>query len=137
MKIGTKLFGRKKNRRSLDRIEFGTVLGEHAVYRGDLTGEANYLVKGEVRGRCEIVGHLVLQQTACWNGDISATHVVIAGEVIGDVYASAKLELQSTARIRGDIASPVIALAQGALYEGAIRRRPRAQITRFTEKRSG
>lgn len=137
MKIGTQLFARKKNRRTLDRIQFATVLGEHAVYRGDLTGEANYLVKGQVRGRCEIVGHLVLQQTASWNGNISATHVVIAGEVNGDVHASAKLELQSTARIRGDISSPVIALAQGAQYEGAIRRRPSAQVTQFTEKRSG
>lgn len=131
-----KLFGRKKNRRALDQIEFATTIGEHSVYRGDLTGGDNYLIKGQVRGKCDIEGHLVLWPTARWTGDIAAEHVVIAGEVVGDVYASVKLELKSTARIRGNITSPVIAMAQGALYDGEIRMRPRPQLVRFNEKRS-
>ncbi len=129
-------FFTRKNRRTLDQIEFATVIGEHTVYRGDFTGDDSYLVKGQVRGKCDIAGHLVLWPTARWTGDIAATHVVIAGEVVGDVYASAKLELKSTARIRGNITSPVIAMAQGALYDGEIRMRPRPQLVRFNEKRS-
>ena len=130
-----KLF-RRKNRRALDQIEFGTLIGEQMTYRGDLIGEDNYLVKGHVRGRCDIGGTLVLWPTSRWTGDIAAAHVVIAGEVEGDVYASVKLELKSTARIRGDITSPVIAMAQGALYDGEILTRPRPQLLRFSEKRS-
>lgn len=131
-----RLFQRKQ-RRALDQVEFGAVIGEQAIYRGDLTGESNYLVKGRVRGRCDITGHLVLWPGSHWTGDIAAAHVVIAGEVEGDVYASRKLELKSTARIRGNITSPVIAMAQGALYDGEIRPRPRHHLVRFSEKRSG
>jgi cytoskeletal protein CcmA (bactofilin family) len=131
-----KFFARKKNRRTLDQVEFATMIGEHAVYRGDLSGSDNYLVKGHGRGKCDIEGHLVLWPTAVWTGDIAASHVVIAGEVVGDVYAGVKLELKSTARIRGNITSPVIAMAQGALYDGEIRMRPRPQLVRFNEKRS-
>lgn len=131
-----KFFARKKNRRTLDQVEFATTIGEHAVYRGDLSGADNYLVKGQVRGKCDIEGHLVLWPTAVWTGEIAASHVVIAGEVVGDVYAGVKLELKSTARVRGDITSPVIAMAQGALYDGEIRMRPRPQLVRFNEKRS-
>lgn len=131
-----KMFGRKK-RRALDQIEFGTMIGEHATYRGDLAGNGSYVVRGRVHGRCDIAGTLVLWATSHWVGDIAAAHVVIAGEVVGDVYASAKLELKSTARIRGDITSPVIAMAEGALYDGEIRMRPRPQLVRFNEKRSG
>jgi cytoskeletal protein CcmA (bactofilin family) len=56
--------------------------------------------------------------------------------VAGDVYASAKLELQPTARIRGNITSPLIAMAEGALFDGEIRIRPHPQLVRFDEKRA-
>lgn len=127
---------KRRNRRALDRTEFPTVIGEYTTYRGDLSGAENYLVHGQVRGNGDLQGHLFLGPTAHWAGDIAAVHVVIAGEVVGDVYAGAKLELQATARIRGNITSPVIAMAEGALYDGEIRMRPRPQLVRFNEKRS-
>lgn len=129
------LFARKQ-RRVLDQAVFATVIGEYSAYRGDLTGDENYLIHGRVDGSCDIRGNLVVGATAHWRGNIAATHVVIAGEVYGDVYASAKLELHATARIRGNITSPVIAMAEGALYDGEIRMRPRPQLVRFDEKRS-
>ena len=131
--MGFNIF-RRRNRRVLDRTEFPTVIGEYMTYHGDLVGTGNYLVHGRVEGKCDIDGHLLLGPTARWQGDIVATHAVIAGEVIGDVYAATKLELQSTARIRGNITGPVIAMAEGALYDGEIRMRP--QLVRFSEKRS-
>lgn len=130
-----RLFKRKK-RRALDHIEFNNLIGEHTVYRGNISGGDNYLVKGQVKGECDITGWLMLWPNARWTGDISAEYVVIAGEVIGDVYARVKLELKSTARIKGDIMSPVIAMAQGALYDGEITMRPKPQVVRYTEKRS-
>jgi len=133
--MGFNIFWRKK-RRALDRTEFPTVIGEYATYRGNLAGTGNYLIHGRAEGSCNIDGHLLLGPTSYWLGDIIATHLVISGEVVGDVYASAKLELQATARIRGNITSPVIAMAEGALYDGEIRMRPRPQLVRFNEKRS-
>lgn len=134
--MGINIF-RRRNRRALDQTEFATVIGEYMTYRGDLAGTGNYLVHGRVEGSCDIDGDLVLGPTAHWHGNIAASHVVISGEVVGDVFASAKLELQATARIRGDITSPVIAMAEGASYEGEIRMRPRPELVRFNEKRSG
>lgn len=130
------IFGRFRKRRALDREPAATVIGEHATFRGDFTGDANYLVHGRVEGNCDISGHLVLGPTARWRGDISAVHVIVSGEVDGNVRASARLELRPGARIRGDITSPVIALAEGARYDGRIRMQPHPQLLRFTEKRS-
>lgn len=90
------------------------------TYHGDLVGAGSYLVHGKVEGNGNIDGHLLLGPTAKWHGNISATHLVVAGEVTGDVYARARLELQATARVRGNITSPVIALAEGASYDGEI-----------------
>lgn len=113
------------------------MIGEHATFRGNLAGGESYLVHGRVEGNCDITGHLVLGTTARWRGDIAAVHVVIAGKVEGDVRATARLELRPGARIRGDITSPVIALAEGARYDGRIRMQPHPRLVRFTEKRAG
>jgi cytoskeletal protein CcmA (bactofilin family) len=129
-------FKSKKRRRTLDTIEFGTVLGEGLNYRGDVTGDGNYWIKGHVRGNCNIAGDLLLAPTAQWNGDVAASRVVIAGEVTGDVYASVKLELKPTAHVHGDVMSPFIAMAEGARYDGSIRSRLQSELLRFNEKRS-
>ncbi|BAU50096.1 hypothetical protein SVA_3560 [Sulfurifustis variabilis] len=130
------LLGIKRKRRTLDRVEFETVIGIDALYRGDINGTGTYAVHGAVEGACALDGHLLVAGTARWVGDIDATHVVIAGEVVGDVSAREKLELLPTARIRGHITSPVIAMAEGAIYEGEIRMRPRPELVHFSEKRS-
>ena len=127
---------RRKQRRAIDRIEFSTLIGAGTLYRGDFTGSDHYIVYGQVEGSSEIDGHIVLGATGRWTGTISARHVVIAGEVVGDVIAGEKLELKETARIRGNITAPVIAMAEGALYDGEIRMRPRPQLVHFNEKRS-
>ncbi|MBI3900407.1 MAG: polymer-forming cytoskeletal protein [Gammaproteobacteria bacterium] len=129
-------FFRRRQRRTLDHIEFATVIGEGAVYRGNFSGGDNYLVHGQVNGICETDGHLVLSASSHWHGSINAKHVVIAGEVIGDVNASEKLELKASARIRGNIMAPVIAMAEGAVYDGEIHMRPLPQLVRFNERRS-
>ena len=131
------IFGRFRRRRAGDRAPAGTIIGAHTTFRGDLAGGESYLVHGSVEGNCDITGHLVLGPTARWRGDITAAHVIVAGDVDGDVRASARLELRPGARIRGDITSPVIALAEGARYDGRIRMQPHPRLVRFTEKRAG
>ena len=130
-------WGRRKRRRSLDAIDFASVIGEGSIYRGALEGAGDYLVQGSVEGECALDGTLVLGAHGRWVGNITATMVVIAGEVEGHVTAHIKLELKDGARIRGDIASPVIAIAAGAAYEGEIRLRRRSRVVRYDEKRDG
>jgi cytoskeletal protein CcmA (bactofilin family) len=133
-RVKFRFFEKRKRRRQLDRIEFATVIGEGTTYRGNLAGPDNYVVHGRVVGTCEIEGHLVIKPGGQWSGDIVARHVVVAGEVTGDVRAVEKLELAATAHVRGDIAAPVIALSEGAQYDGEVLRRSR--LVRFDEKRA-
>jgi cytoskeletal protein CcmA (bactofilin family) len=130
-----RLFARKKQRRTLDDVTFVTVLGEELSYRGNVTGDGSYWVKGRVHGNCDVGGDLLLASTAHCVGDVAAARIVIAGEVEGDVYASVKLELKPTARVRGDLTSPLIAMAEGARHDGSIRARLQSELVRFSEKR--
>ena len=125
-----------KRRRSTDRIEsFSTEIAIGFLFEGTFEGEGSYLVQGEVVGNGEIDGVVVLAAGAYWKGDLSADHVRIAGKVEGNLIASAKIELAPTAVVTGNLSSPVIAIAEGAIYEGVISRPRKTRVTRFTERR--
>ena len=78
---------------------------------------------------------VVLAAGAFWKGQLVADYVKVAGKIEGDVTARTKLELEATAVVTGDLASPVIAIAEGAVYEGTIRRPRSTQVTRYVERR--
>jgi cytoskeletal protein CcmA (bactofilin family) len=130
-------FAQARHRRSLDQVrEFATFIGPGSVFTGNFQGRDNYVVLGRVRGNCDLDGALVLGEGGSWEGHITATNVVIAGEVTGNVTAREKLELAPSARIRGDMTGPVIAIAEGAMYDGQVVMGRQTRLTRFNERRS-
>ncbi len=134
MKIDAILNLGQRRRRTLDRVRgFATVVGAGSIVIGTLKGKDNYAVYGRVEGDCDLTSTLVLGESGHWIGNVRAAVVVIAGTVEGNVTATEKLELAATARIHGDLASPVIAIAEGALYDGEVRME--TKLSRFDERR--
>ncbi len=132
-----KFFGwRQKRRRSADQFDaFTSQIGVGTLIEGELGGEGCYLVQGEVVGDSDIEGVVVLAAGAYWKGDLSADYVQIAGKVEGNVTAREKIDLTPTAVITGDLSSPVIAVGEGAIYEGAINRPRKTRVSRYSERR--
>jgi cytoskeletal protein CcmA (bactofilin family) len=124
-----------RRRRRLDRVRFDTTLGPELFLRGALRGNRSVLVQGQVEGQANLGGSFMLAESGYWQGDIRATHVIIAGEVHGNVSAREHLELAASARIHGHLKSPVIAIAEGALHEGEVRTPRRTRMIRFDERR--
>lgn len=128
--------GRRPHRRALDEVkEYATVVGPGSVFSGTLAGKDNYVVHGRVEGDCDLQGSVVVMEQGVWQGDIVATNVTVNGTLHGNVTAKGKLELGSNARIEGDITSPVIAIAEGARYDGEIRMAKQTQVLRYSERR--
>lgn len=132
-----KLFkNRPKRRRTTDQVtRFTDQVAAGCLIEASIAGRGNYLVQGEVIGGGEIDGAVVMAAGAFWKGDLAADYVKVAGKIEGSVTARIKLELEATAMVTGDLASPVIAIAEGAVYEGAIRRPRATQVTRYVERR--
>jgi cytoskeletal protein CcmA (bactofilin family) len=127
---------RQPRRRSTDRLTvFSSQVGIGTLLQGVLQGKGSYLIQGEVVGDGDIEGAVVLAAGAYWKGDVVADYVRIAGKVEGHVVARAKIELTPTAVVTGDLSAPVVAIAEGAQYEGAISRPRKTQITRHNERR--
>lgn len=135
--IAKKKTTKAKRRRTLDNIiRFTTVIGETSRFEGKLSGDDDFVIRGHVRGDCDLQGNLVIAENGRWIGRITANNIVIAGEIEGEINASEKLEICATARIRGNINSPVIAMSTGAKHDGEIHMCKEIKITEFEEKRS-
>lgn len=127
---------RQKRRRSTDHLgAFTSQVGAGLLFQGTLQGQGNYLVQGEIVGDGEIEGMVALAAGAYWKGNVSADYVQIAGKIEGNVVADSKIELTATAVVTGDLSAPLIAIAEGAQYQGSINRPRKTQVTRYRERR--
>jgi len=117
--------------------QFATVIGASAVFTGKLSGEGNFEIYGSVDGESNIRGTLVLHESGYWKGNILAKNAVISGTVDGDIVAKEKLELTSTAQINGNVVGGIVAIAEGAVFEGEIHITKKEHVKFFKESRNG
>jgi cytoskeletal protein CcmA (bactofilin family) len=112
-----------------------TYLAASSKFVGSITGQGAYVFCGSVEGECDINGPLTLAEGGRWKGTMKATDIVIAGTVEGDVVAKQRVEIAGTARINGSLSGNSIAVAEGAIIEGAITVTSGDPPVTFQEKR--
>ena len=123
-------------RRTLDNIiRFTSSVGEGTTFTGSFGGGENIVVRGQVQGKSNVDGVVVIAETGKWQGELIADVVIVAGHVEGDISAHEKIEVQTGANICGNLFSPIIAIESGAVHVGRIDMKKIKQIKHFKEKR--
>lgn len=112
-----------------------TYLAASTKIVGSITGQGSYVFCGTVEGDCDISGPLTLAEGGRWKGTLKAVDVVVAGTVEGDVIAKQRVEIAGTARVNGSLSGNSIAVAEGAIIEGAITVTSGEPPVQFQEKR--
>lgn len=113
-----------------------TFIGVGTELAGRMRCQGDLVVCGIVQADCSIAGSFTLSEGGAWEGTIEAANAVIAGQVVGDIVVAEKLEIRKTARIRGSVSARSIAVAQGALIDGAISVTSGAPVVTYEEKRA-
>jgi cytoskeletal protein CcmA (bactofilin family) len=103
---------------------------------GDLETAGPLVVCGAIRGDGRIGGALRMAVTAQWDGEIHTQAAVIAGKITGRLVVEDKLEVGMTAVIRADIVARTIAVARGAIIDGAVTITSGQPLMQFEEKRA-
>lgn len=112
-----------------------TLINEGCRISGEVSGEGDFIVNGEVAGDCDINGTVTLARNGFWQGSLTASNVIVAGQIEGDITASGKVEITDTARISGTVTAEAIAVAEGAVVEGAMKTTGQSKPLEFKEKR--
>jgi cytoskeletal protein CcmA (bactofilin family) len=130
-----------QKRRLLDQIseigESPTFVAPGSRLTGDLETEGPLVVLGAVRGDGRIGGALNMAAGSEWHGEIHARAAVIAGRIVGRLVVEGKLEVGASAVIQAEIVARTVAVARGAVIEGAVTVTSGEPVTRFEEKRHG
>jgi cytoskeletal protein CcmA (bactofilin family) len=127
-----------QKRRLLDQIgESPTFVSAGSRLTGDLETDGPLVVLGAVRGDGRVGGALSMAAGSEWQGEIHARAAVIAGRVVGRLVVEEKLEVGASAVIHADIVARIVAIARGAVIEGAVTVTSGQPVIRFEEKRHG
>jgi cytoskeletal protein CcmA (bactofilin family) len=94
------------------------VIGSKTKIKGELAGDEDVIVEGEIEGEVRLTKDLRVAQGGLVKAIIQAQSVIISGEVVGDCSANARVEVQATGRLTGDIRAPRIVIAEGAMFRG-------------------
>ena len=125
-----------RRRRLRDRTSgAATLINEGCKITGLIGGKGDFLVNGEVDGDCDVSGTVTLAREGFWRGTIKADSVILSGHVEGDVVAKGKVEVTASARIVGTVSAEAIAVAEGAVVEGAMKTTSQQEPVEFVEKR--
>ncbi|MBI2884096.1 MAG: polymer-forming cytoskeletal protein [Candidatus Methylomirabilis oxyfera] len=109
------------------------VVGEKIQIHGDLTGEGDIQLMGGFQGTIEIVGTVIIGESAQVEADIAATDIIVGGHVTGNLIASGRVNLLPTGSVTGNVKTGSIAAAEGASLKGEIEIN-RRQVPGQTEK---
>lgn len=112
-----------------------TLVGPHAVIRGDVSFTGGLYVEGTIHGKVLAedgsAAVITIADSGHVEGEVRAPVVVINGRMTGDIYAAERIELAANARVNGNIHYKVVEMAAGAMITGRLIHAdaPLAQLT--------
>jgi len=75
-------------------------------------------IDGEVDGEVTAKDTLSIGETGVVAAPIKAASVVVAGRVRGNITAAERIEIRPSAQVAGNLTAPVLAIHEGARFEG-------------------
>ncbi len=102
------------------------IIGPSIRIEGDIRGDEDLLVEGQVEGNILLEKHSV---TVGANGrvkaDIHGRNISVEGQVQGNLFADEQVVVRESGEVRGNITAPRVSLEDGAKFKGAIDMEPR------------
>jgi len=95
-----------------------TVIGQGARIEGTLVSAESLRIDGQVKGKINADGDVVLSSQSQVEADIDAQNATVAGRFKGNIMVKNKAELAKGGRVDGNITSKVLAIAEGAIFSG-------------------
>jgi cytoskeletal protein CcmA (bactofilin family) len=103
------------------------VIGPSIHIDGDVRGEEDLLIEGEVSGTVQLKNNsLTIGPNGKVHADVYAHSIYVDGHLEGDCYGSERVNIRKSATVRGNITSPRVSLEDGAKFKGAIEMDPQA-----------
>lgn len=94
------------------------IIGNGTSIVGDIHGEGDIRVDGNLKGTLITKGRVVIGATGVFSGEITCRNADISGKIEGKIKVSELLALKSSAKFSGDITTNKLAIEPNALFTG-------------------
>jgi cytoskeletal protein CcmA (bactofilin family) len=89
------------------------------VVEGEISGQDDLVIDGEVRGRIRLQGgKLTVGPDGRVTADIEAPEIVVRGEVSGNIKGHDRVRILATAKVKGEVRTRLISIDEGAVVHG-------------------
>jgi cytoskeletal protein CcmA (bactofilin family) len=100
-------------------------IGKSITIKGDLSGNEDLVVEGNVEGRIELPNNqLTIGANGNVKADVNAKSVVIVGKVSGNVSGVERVQIEATGAVTGDVRTPRLVVQEGATLNGSVEMGP-------------
>ena len=97
------------------------VIGPSIHIDGNLRGEEDLIIEGEVSGTVELkTNSLTIGRHGKVKADVYAHTLRVEGSVEGNLYASEVVAIRNSAQVKGNVVAPRVNLEDGAKFKGSI-----------------
>jgi len=99
-----------------------TLLGSTAVFKGELSGNEDMVVRGRFQGKILLENHdLSVEHGAKVTAEIRVKNIEIKGTVDGSIHAKGKVVIAHNGQVNGDISASRISITEGAKFQGNVK----------------
>ena len=103
------------------------VIGPSIHIDGDVRGEEDLLIEGEVSGTVQLKNNsLTIGPQGKVRADVYAHSIYVDGYLEGDLFGSERVHIRKSAQVKGNVTSPRVSVEDGAKFKGAIEMDPQA-----------
>lgn len=121
-----KVFGSLRPK-ATDRGGDTAVIGRSIQINGDLRGDEDLRIEGDVSGTVELRNSaLTIGKEGKVKAGVYAKSIAVDGETNGDLYATERVSVHVNARVQGNIIAPRVSIEEGAHFKGSIEMDPAA-----------
>jgi cytoskeletal protein CcmA (bactofilin family) len=101
--------------------EGSTVIGKSVVIRGELSGNEDLYIDGDVEGTVTLPdSRLTVGPNARVKANLTAREVVIFGHLTGNIKATGRVDLRQSALVKGDILAGRLSIEESAVLTGRV-----------------
>ncbi|MFA8300818.1 MAG: polymer-forming cytoskeletal protein [Hyphomicrobiales bacterium] len=94
------------------------LIGNGTKIIGEVHSSGDFRIDGELEGKINCEGKIVVGQTGMINGEIDCNQIDISGSVIGQLKVKDIATLTSSADFKGEVKAGNLAIEPGAKFSG-------------------
>jgi cytoskeletal protein CcmA (bactofilin family) len=101
--------------------EGSTVIGKSVVIRGDVSGNEDLYIDGDIEGTITLTdSQLTVGPNARVRADVSVRDIVVFGHLTGNINATGRVDLRQSALVNGDVLAGRLSIEESAVLKGRV-----------------